>query len=266
MRVPGLMLEVEEIRIDGVDDYYRLRDESLANWEYCAAWVDVLARGAALGRGIYTRARHAPAQGRGAVPPPSGKASVPLDAPAWLLNRFSLGAFNALYRRRLLGRRVVRRLQPFHQIFYPLDAIGQWNRLYGRGGFLQYQCVVPANGEKGAVSELLDRIAADGQGSFLAVLKGFGALESPGLLSFPMAGTTLALDFPNRGPRTLAILDRLDEVVRAAGGRVYPAKDGRMSGAMLSAGFPSLDRFRRSIDPAFSSSFWRRTVPLEASE
>ena len=97
------------------------------------------------------------------------------------------------------------------------------------------------------------------------MLKHFGPLESPGLLSFPMAGTTLALDFPNRGARTLALLDRLDGIVRAAGGRVYPAKDGRMSGEMLAAGFPALDRFRASVDPAFSSSFWRRTTPPIAS-
>jgi L-gulonolactone oxidase len=112
---------------------------------------------------------------------------------------------------------------------------------------------------------LLDRISAGGQGSFLAVLKHFGPLESPGLLSFPMAGTTLALDFPNRGPSTLALLDRLDAIVADAGGRIYPAKDGRMSGAMLASGFPSLDRFRASIDPAFSSSFWRRAAPPTAS-
>jgi L-gulonolactone oxidase len=156
---------------------------------------------------------------------------------------------------------VVRSVQPFHRIFYPLDAIGQWNRLYGRPGFLQYQCVVPTGDERQAVADLLGGIAAEGQGSFLAVLKGFGPLESPGLLSFPMAGTTLALDFPNRGARTLALLDRLDGIVTAAGGRVYPAKDGRMSPAMLESGFPALPRFRLAVDPAFSSSFWRRTAP-----
>ena len=266
IRVPSLTLEVEEIAMDDLDDYYRLRDESLADWDYCAAWVDVLARGRSLGRGIYTRARHASGAGPATAPARRGGPAVPVDAPAWLLNRFSLRAFNALYARKLLGRRQVRRSAGYEGIFYPLDSIRHWNRLYGRPGFHQYQCVVPAAGEGQAVAALLGRIAASGQGSFLAVLKSFGALASPGLLSFPMHGTTLALDFPNRGARTLDLLDALDEIVAAAGGRVYPAKDGRMSGAMFSAGFPRLDRFKASIDPKFSSSFWRRTAAIADSD
>jgi FAD/FMN-containing dehydrogenase len=258
MRVPNLMLEVEEVHMAGIEDYFRLRDESAATWDYCAAWVDVLARGRVLGRGIYTRARHAPT---GKSPPPlrRPRPNVPLDGPEWLLNRLSLKAFNAAYSRKLLGRRIVRRIAPYEQLFYPLDAIGSWNRLYGRRGFFQYQCVLPPRSERRGIAALLERIAAVGQGSFLAVLKSFGPLESPGLLSFPAEGTTLALDFPNRGESTLALLDRLDEVVTEAGGRLYPAKDGRMSAAMFERGYPALARFRASIDPRFSSSFWRRT-------
>jgi FAD/FMN-containing dehydrogenase len=261
VRVPSLMLEVEEIRVDTLDDYFQLRDESLGSWEYCAAWVDVLARGRSLGRGIYTRARHAPTGTAGEIAAKAGAASVPVDPPAWLLNRASLAAFNALYSRKLLGRRRVRSYRPYHEIFYPLDAIGRWNRLYGRPGFLQYQCVIPGMEERNGIVDLLGTIAADGQGSFLAVVKNFGPLESPGLLSFPMPGTTLALDFPNRGTRTLALLDRLDAIVIGGGGRVYPAKDGRMNASTLAQGFPALPRFAESIDPAFSSSFWRRTAP-----
>jgi L-gulonolactone oxidase len=118
--------------------------------------------------------------------------------------------------------------------------------------------VLPPAHARDAVTEMLDTIATAGEGSFLAVLKTMGGLASPGLLSFPMPGTTLALDFANKGSATLALLDRLDAITTAAGGRVYPAKDGRMSPATFAAGQPNLERFRRSVDPRFSSSFWRR--------
>jgi hypothetical protein len=123
---------------------------------------------------------------------------------------------------------------------------------------------VPSDRERDSVAALLDRIARSRQGSFLVVLKSFGPLESPGLLSFPLEGSTLALDFPNRGPRTLELLDALDDIVVAAGGRVYPAKDGRMSEDVFTGCYPALERFRNSLDPKFSSSFWRRTA-LKAS-
>jgi L-gulonolactone oxidase len=109
-----------------------------------------------------------------------------------------------------------------------------------------------------ATQDMLKLIASAGQGSFLAVLKTFGPKGSPGLLSFPREGTTLALDFPNRGAPTLALLARLDDVVRAAGGRLYPAKDGRLPSDMFRRGYPRLDEFVKHIDPGFSSAFWRR--------
>ena len=126
------------------------------------------------------------------------------------------------------------------------------------GGMYQYQSVVPPDAARDATAAMLTTIAKAGEGSFLVVLKTFGALVSPGMLSFPMEGTTLALDFPNRGPETLALLDRLDAIVREAGGRLYPAKDGRLPAAMFREGYPRLGEFRAHVDPAFSSSFWRR--------
>lgn len=259
-RVPGLMLAAEDIRMGSLDEFYALSAESEAGWEYSVAWIDCLARGRAMGRGIFSRANHVPGP-LGPVAPLESRLAVPLSPPASPLNRLTLGAFNALYRRRL-GRKSRRlRLTPYAPSLYPLDAIGGWNRLYGRRGFYQYQCVLPPAAARDAVAELLAAIAAAGDGSFLAVLKTMGEFRSPGLLSFPMPGTTLALDFPNRGEPTLTLLDRLDAITAAAGGRVYPAKDGRMSAAMFRAGYPELDRFIRSLDPAFSSSFWRRVAP-----
>ena len=146
----------------------------------------------------------------------------------------------------------------YDPFFYPLDSIGQWNKLYGKRGFYQYQSVVPPAAAASATAEMLKTIAQAGEGSFLAVLKTFGNVPSPGLLSFPMPGTTLALDFANRGGSTFLLLDKLDVIVREAGGRLYPAKDGRLPPAMFKAGFPALDHFRAHIDPGMSSTFWRR--------
>jgi hypothetical protein len=198
---------------------------------------------------------------------PTGKAwarRMPLKPPFSLANRFTLRAFNELYYRmpRGDGRAKVVSYDPF---FYPLDGIGDWNRLYGPAGFFQYQCVVP-DGEEGraALAQVLARISASGEGSFLGVLKRFGTMPSVGMMSFPRPGYTLALDFPNRGSRTLGLLESLDAVVAGVGGRVYAAKDSRMSAASFRAFYPDWEGFSRFIDPRFSSSFWRRVTGGEA--
>lgn len=259
-RVPGLLLEVEDLRFDDLEGFYRRVEDSSA-WPYTVAWVDCLARGRGLGRGIFSRARHLEAGPARPMPPAEPRLAVPFAPPVSPLNRWTLAAFNAVLWRRLgpAGRRV--RTLPWHRFLYPLDAIEGWNRLYGPRGFHQHQCVVPPKTAPDTVRRLLETIAASGQGSFLAVLKTLGPSPSPGLLSFPMEGTTLALDFPERGTATAALLDRLDRIVLEAGGRLYPAKDGRMSAEAFRAGFPNWRRFAALADPAFSSAFWRRVGP-----
>jgi len=174
-----------------------------------------------------------------------------------LVNGLTLRAFNRLYynRQREARTRSIVHYAPF---FYPLDALLEWNRIYGPRGFFQYQCVLPGADGRTAVREILERIAASGEGSFLAVIKVFGDLQSPGLLSFPRAGVTLAVDFPNRGKPTLALMETLDGVVRAAGGRLYPAKDARMCGEDFRRAYPAWEQLEALRDPAISSSFWRR--------
>lgn len=247
-------MDVETMPFSGLPEFFALADESEASHDYTVAWVDCLASGATLGRGVFTRARHA-REGELRVHSARGP-SVPMDAPGFLLNRLSLSAFNELYFR--LAGRPRRTRMPYNPFFYPLDAVDGWNRLYGRRGFYQYQSVVPPAHAAAATAEMLRTIAQAGQGSFLAVLKTFGDVPSPGLLSFPVKGTTLALDFANRGPSTLALLDKLDAIVREAGGRLYAAKDGRLPSAMFHAGYPALEQFRTHIDPGMSSTFWRR--------
>jgi L-gulonolactone oxidase len=141
--------------------------------------------------------------------------------------------------------------------------MGGWNRMYGRRGLYQYQSVVPPGTARDATRAMLEAIATAGEGSFLSVLKTFGSVPSPGMLSFPKPGITLALDFPNRGASTLALFERLDAIVREASGRLYPAKDGRIPAAMFRAGYPNWTEFARFVDPGFSSQFWRRVAEGE---
>ena len=248
-------LDVETVRFHGVDEFLALSSESAERFEHTVAWVDTTARGAGFARGLFMRANHAPRPGPLTARARSRRLSIPFDFPAFALSRPTVRAFNALHFG--LGRagRGTAHLEPF---FYPLDAIGSWNRMYGRRGFVQHQSVVPMAPAREAVTALLEAITASGEASFLSVLKVFGDRPSPGMLSFPRPGVTLALDFPMRGERTLALLDRLDAIVMEAGGAIYPAKDARMSRETFRRSFPRLGEFVPHVDPAFSSSFWRR--------
>ena len=252
-------IAMQRTRFGSLDEFFAINAWANARSRYTVAWIDTTATGPGLGRGLYLEGDHAPGYlpAEGAVSEPRLRA--PRDAPAWALNRLSVRAFNALYWRQQL-RPVVRKRVHYEPFFYPLDAVGDWNRIYGRRGFFQYQFVVPHEDGHGAIRELLDRIATSGEASFLAVLKTFGDLESPGLLSFPMPGVTLALDFPNRGERTRRLFRALDALVREAGGRLYPAKDACMTAADFQRFYPAWEVFQEHVDPAFSSSFWRRVT------
>lgn len=256
-------LDVETIKFNDLKTFFALAEESEDDYEYTVAWVDCLAHRGNLGRGHFIRANHAPAQlGHAPAIARAKHLAMPLDLPAFALNRWSVRAFNTLYfhRQRAARRRAIVHYEPF---FYPLDAIRDWNRIYGRRGFVQYQCVVPYSDQGRAITEILQTIANSRMGSFLSVLKTFGDLPSPGLLSFPRKGVTLALDFPYRGDSTLALLEGLDKITRESGGAVYPAKDARMSALSFQTYFPQWRSFTKYIDPNFSSSFWRRvTLPV----
>ncbi len=254
-QVEGPYLAAETVALRDLDHYFQLSVESDARFEYTVAWVDCFARGRRVGRGILHRANHSdrPEVHPG---PARGRRSVPFDLPAATLNRLTVSAFNLAYHRR--HRRRAPRLEHLDRFFFPLDGVAHWNRIYGKRGLLQLQCVVPPEAAPEAVRELLERVARSGQGSFLAVLKSFGDVPSPGLLSFPRKGVTLALDFAHRGERTVELLRELYAVARQAGGAFYPAKDAVMSVEDFEASFPHLAEFERHLDPGCSSSFWRR--------
>ena len=259
-RVASAFLGGESIKFGGLDEFFELSAESAASHEYVVSWIDCLGSGETLGRGHFLRANILPAEdAAGRKPRKALPLAVPVMPPVSLVNRLTLKAFNAAYYNRQVPRRVERvwGIDSFH---YPLDAIANWNRIYGPRGFLQYQVVVPTADQRDVSGVLLEEIARSGQGSFLVVLKVFGGQPSPGLLSFPMPGTTLALDFPILGDETFKLLDRLDAIVMEARGRVYPAKDARMSPASFARGYPGLETFRKFVDPRMSSSFSRRVM------
>ena len=255
-RVPGPWLDVESIRCADVDELLEVSLESAADFEYTVAWVDCAAGRRRLGRGLLQRANHAQLDATGSAAHVTPALHLPFTPPFSLVNPATLRLFNSVHYRRHPRR--IRSLVHYEKFFFPLDRIDRWNRLYGPRGFYQYQCVVPTHRAGGVVRDLLQIIASSGEGSFLAVLKCFADRPSPGLLSFPLPGVTLALDFPNRGTRSAQLFARLDAIVAEAGGRLYPAKDARMPGAMFRSGYPLQETFTRFTDARCSSSFWRR--------
>jgi FAD/FMN-containing dehydrogenase len=256
--VEGPLLKEESLKFANVDEFFRLSEASDQDFEYTVAWVDCASKGDALGRGLFARANHVPSANPTEQKDTGPKISVPVQPPFSLVNGLSLKAFNEVYYRRQRERRQTRKVhyQPF---FYPLDSIGNWNRIYGPKGLLQYQCVLPGEDGREVLRQMLSVISKSGNGSFLAVLKIFGDRTSPGVMSFPRPGVTLALDFPNR-PGVFRLLDRLDDMTREAGGAVYPAKDARMNADSFRTYFPAWEKFSEFVDPGFSSSFWRRVA------
>lgn len=250
-------MKVENLRMDNLDAFFDLSANS-ADWPYSVAWVDCFATGNALGRGVFTRARHSSEVDPLVPHAPQARLTWPADAPAWMLTKGTIAAFNAAYRRRPGAR--LKGAQHYGPFFYPLDGINRWNRMYGRRGFFQHQCIVPTAHAKGAVRQLLDTIAKAGQGSFLAVLKQHAAETSPGRNSFCTEGTSLALDFANKGASTRALLSELDSIVLKHEGRMYPAKDGVMSGQTYQSCYPNWKELDAARDPALNSAFWQRVT------
>jgi FAD/FMN-containing dehydrogenase len=255
MRVSSPDIVQTALPLAGLADFFRLAPERDQRHTYVVAWIDSLASGASLGRGVLLCGDHAPAGT--AMPRRGTRLSVPFTPPISLIAAPTLRAFNAAYRwnatRKTAPTRVAR-----DGFFFPLDAVDRWNRLYGPKGLRQHQSVIPLTSAEAIVRELLERAQRAGHGSFLTVLKLFGDLPSPGMLSFPMPGATLTLDFPYRGQATDRLLDELTACVLAAGGRISAYKDARITHETLKASFPALADFSRMIDPAMRSGMAER--------
>lgn len=249
-RVPSPWIFAETRRVRDLDELLgTLRAESL-HWPHAAAWIDCTVRGRGMGRGLLSLGRYATADEAPAAPPQHReRIAVPFDLPGWVVAPWSIRLFNTAYfhLRPASGRGVVHP-QPF---FHPLDFVRHWNRLYGRRGFAQYQCVLPDQGNGRAVTRFFEVLTRMGGASPVSVLKNCGA-EGRGVLSFPMPGISVALDLPFHPRHTQALIDALNQIVIEAGGRIYLTKDALTRPEHLRAMEPRLARFqeiRRKWDP-----------------
>lgn len=243
-------LDVETIKFGCLDEFFTIDEASIANHEYTVAWFDCLGDTV---RGIYSRANFSDLSKMDG--PESSLFGIPFDLPFSAVNGVSLRLFNSLYFYRQRSLSESRRVK-FSKWMFPLDSIRNWNRLYGNKGFRQYQCVV----DRCAIGLILGEIKRSNTGSMLAVIKSFGDIQSPGLLSFPRPGYTVALDFPFRGTETTDLFVRLDKIVSDVGGAIYPAKDAHMSEENFKSAYPAWERFLALKDPGLESLFWQRVM------
>lgn len=256
--IASRLIEEESIKVGSLSQVVAVMGESDRDWDYTVSWIDVMASGANSGRGLVIRGNFRKVNDGTLLKRTSGaRFSIPIEAPSWLLSRPTIKAFNVLWYNKQLAKLRSRSVD-LESFFYPLDSIQRWNLLYGKRGMLQYQCVVPADGGVDVMLSILDALRIGRVASFLAVVKKFGAIPSPGMLSFPRPGLTLTLDMPNSGSRLFDALNQCDKIVHSVGGRIYAAKDARINGRMFRLMYPEIETFASYIDPNFSSSFWRR--------
>lgn len=261
----GDQISTETIRFNQLEEFFEISDDSAQRYQYTVAWVDCSSHFGHLGRGVFFRGTHLrnPSEKinsdykiRNLVP------GVPEIFPGVFLNHLTVNLFNlAYFHKHKTSKKQTN--QDYKSFFFPLDGIKNWNRIYGRKGLRQYQFVLPKE-KKDCIRKIFGMIGRSGLGSFLAVFKEFGDLKSPGILSFPGPGYTLALDFPAGNLQTLKLFAQLDQMIAKNGGRLYPAKDSHMSPEMFKACYPEYKNFRKFIDPAFSSDFSKRVNLIES--
>jgi FAD/FMN-containing dehydrogenase len=256
-RIVSRQIEYDGIQFHGIDEFLDLTTQS-QNIEYTVSWIDVTSTGKNFARGIFMQGDHVqiPSELKTSSAP---KLTFPVELPGWALNGASVGLFNTLYFNKQMKQRVTS-LVDYEPFFYPLDAVLKWNKMYGKRGLLQFQYAIPWEHAREGTIAILHQVAKSGLASFLAVLKAFGDVPSPGMMSFPKPGITLALDFPIKPEKSFALFDRLAEMTCEFGGRLYPAKDARMTASQFQAFYPQWQRFARYKDPAFTSGFWERVV------
>jgi len=251
-RISSPYIQMESIRVENLDHFFEISEES-GDYSHTVSWIDCIAKGASMGRGIFMRGCHASPESE-FKPGPLDRLStqlspflkMPIDGPNFLLNKLSMRLFNEVYFNKH-PKGSLESITSYAPFFCPLDFVQDWNRGYGKRGFLQYQLVVPVDPERRAIRQVLEEITKTGMGSFLAVIKEFGEISHPGL-SFPIPGVTLALDFPNYGAPLFALFERLDRIVLEAGGRLYLGKDARLPKETFQAMYPDWTEWKAIRD------------------
>ncbi len=269
-KIESAYIKQETIKAYNLDEIMEYFEQS-QNYTYSVSWIDCLAKGEHLGRSILMRGEHALKEElldvrlikQPLVLEEKRKLNVPIDLPNFLLNPLSVKAFNAFYFSKA-SKDLFKSIVDYDTFFYPLDSIHNWNRIYGKRGFTQYQFVLPKESSKEGLKVILNKIAQSNQGSFLAVLKLFGKQDS--LISFPMEGYTLALDFPI-SQEVFKLLDYLDSIVLDYNGRFYFTKDVRLKKEVFVKNYPHIEQFlsiKSKYDPKnqFSSIQSKRILGL----
>ncbi|SEG43727.1 FAD/FMN-containing dehydrogenase [Bryocella elongata] len=255
--IASRLIDYEGIQFHGIDEFIAIKKQ-YANVEYTVAWLDCVSTGRNFARGVYMLGEHAKEPGE-LKSSPEPKLVFPIDAPAFALNKLSITAFNTLFFHKQIKSHV-KTQQDYEPFFYPLDKVLHWNRMYGKRGLVQFQFALPWETSKEGTIAMLQEITKSGLASFLAVLKTFGDVPSLGMMSFPMPGFMFALDFPIKPGITMPLMQRLGDMTKEYGGRLYSAKDACMTPDQFQAFYPQWEKFARFKDPAITSSFWERVV------
>ena len=251
------MIDYEGIQFHGIDEFLELK-KLYQHVEYTVSWLDCVSTGRNFARGIFMLGEHSTVPSE-LKPSPEPKLVFPIEAPGWVLNKASVSLFNTLFFHKQIKAHV-KTLQDYEPFFYPLDKILHWNRGYGRNGLLQFQYALPWESAKEGTVAILHAIADSGLASFLAVLKAFGDIPSLGMMSFPMPGIMFALDFPIKENISFPLMERLGDMTRDYGGRLYSAKDSAMTPEQFEAFYPQWREFARYRDPLITSSYWERVT------
>lgn len=247
---------VENIKFDNLEAFFAINEESEKLFPYTVSWVDCSTKGKSMGKGIYMRGRHAlKSEVDKHFEMKDGALTFPIEAS--FINNFTVKTFNKLFYAKQFSK-LSTQIVPFEPYFYPLDMIDGWEKAYGKNGFLQHQFVLPYENCKENMNTIFKEIVNSGMSSFLTVLKSFGDAKSPGMLSFPKKGITLAIDYRMEGKKTLDLLDRIDKIIVENNGRLYPGKDARMKKEHFHQFYPNFEDFLVYKDPNFTSSFYRR--------
>ncbi len=251
--INGACIDTKSVATQGLSDMLNLFDQPSNDFEYTVAWLDLQSKKI---NGIFSYGKHS--SDRVSCGKNQSPKKVNFTAPNWLLNKYSNGAFNKFYFTK--NKLATSSKQNYQAFFHPLDKLEDWNLLYGRRGFYQYQFVVPCDSFEDVFLALMSIMKRYRQLSYLSVLKKFGETKSLGLMSFPRSGYTLAMDFPNQGATTLKMFEEFDTIVLSADGAIYPAKDARMGSEAFEKSFPQLGEFMAFKDKKLNSDFWRRVT------